>query len=168
MAENGYISIGKITGVHGLHGNLKVYSYAESTDLFSKGKQILLKGKNGENSVEVRAAKPYKKGVLLSINGVDDINSAETFIGSDILISRSELPELEEDEYYWFEIIGLNVFSSEGDFLGTVRSIFPTGSNDVYVVKKNNRETLIPALESVIVSIDLEERSMVVDLPEGL
>lgn len=169
MEEDRYISVGKITGLHGLQGNLKVYSYSDSLDPFEVGCSIWLRNTGGaEKSYTIRTAKPYKKGLLLTLVGVADVNAAEKLVGSELLVSRDLLPELDDDEYYWFEIIGLQVFSEEGDFLGTVKSIFPTGSNDVYVVKKKGQELLIPALESVVLSVDLDRRSMTVDLPEGL
>ncbi len=169
MAEEKYISIGKISGVHGLHGNLKVHSYSDSLDAYESGCSIVLRSVAGaEKSYTISKAQPHKKGVLLTLKEIADINAAEKLVGSDLLVSRSLLPELDDDEYYWFEIIGLQVFSEAGESLGTVKSIFPTGSNDVYVVKKKGVEVLIPALESVIVSIDLDRNSMTVNLPEGL
>ena len=169
MAEEKYISIGKITGVHGLHGNLKVYSYSGSLDAYEAGCPMLLRNAAGvEKSYIVSTVKPYKKGVLLTLKGVADIDAAEKLVGSELLVSKALLPELEGDEFYWFEIIGMQVFSESGEFLGTVKSIFPTGSNDVYVVKKKGTEIMIPALESVILSIDPDRNSMTVDLPEGL
>jgi len=169
MAEEKYISIGKITGVHGLHGNLKVYSYSGSLDAYEAGCPMLLRNAAGvEKSYIVSTVKPYKKGVLLTLKDVADIDAAEKLVGSELLVSKALLPELEGDEFYWFEIIGMQVFSESGEFLGTVKSIFPTGSNDVYVVKKKGTEIMIPALESVILSIDPDRNSMTVDLPEGL
>jgi len=169
MAEEKYISIGKITGVHGLHGNLKVYSYSGSLDAYEAGCPMLLRNVAGvEKSYIVSIVKPYKKGVLLTLKDVADIDAAEKLVGSELLVSKALLPELEGDEFYWFEIIGMQVFSESGEFLGTVKSIFPTGSNDVYVVKKKGTEIMIPALESVILSIDPDRNSMTVDLPEGL
>jgi 16S rRNA processing protein RimM len=78
------------------------------------------------------------------------------------------LPELDEDTYYWFELIGIEVYTTEAEYLGRIASIFPTGSNDVYVVKDQKKEILVPALESVVVGIDLEQKIMRVRLPEGL
>jgi 16S rRNA processing protein RimM len=93
---------------------------------------------------------------------------AEALIGADMFIPETELPALDEDTYYWFELIGLEVYTTEEDYLGRITSIFETGSNDVYVVKDKKREVLIPALESVVIDIDLELKRMRVDLPEGL
>lgn len=169
MVDDDYILIGHINGVHGLHGNLKVYSYADSMELFDPGSTVLIREPSVPGKVyTVVSSKPYKKGLLLSVDGIPDISSAEKLVGSEIWIARDQLPETDDDEFYWFEIIGLSVFSREGISLGHVASIIPTGSNDVYVVENKGEELLIPALESVIVSIDLGEGTMTVDLPEGL
>ncbi len=89
-------------------------------------------------------------------------------IGGELFIPQSELPELDEDTYYWFDLIGIEVYTKTEEFLGRIESIIETGSNDVYVVKKHKKEVLIPALESVVLEIDLEHKRMQVDLPEGL
>lgn len=169
MAERNFIPIGKITGVHGLRGNVKVYSYAESLETFEPGLEICIRQKGrAEERVTVRRAGAHKKGILLSFNEVQTIDEAEKLVGGELLIARSNLPELEEGTYYWFEIIGLKVYTVSGEYLGVVKSIFPTGSNDVYVVKDGSKETLIPALKSVLVSVSPQEGLMKVELPEGL
>lgn len=169
MTEDKYIAIGKITGVHGLHGNLKVHSWSDSPDIWENDSPILIRSADGvEKSYTIDSARPYKKGVLMKLEEVADINAAERLIGSELLVLRKELPELDDDEYYWFEIIGMEVYTTDSEYLGRIDSIFPTGSNDVYVVKKKGMETLVPALESVIISVDPDKNIMTVDLPEGL
>jgi 16S rRNA processing protein RimM len=78
------------------------------------------------------------------------------------------LPGLEVNTYYWEDIIGLSVYAEDGVFLGRVESIIQTGSNDVYVVKDGKSEILVPAMESVVLKIDLDQKRMKVNLPEGL
>ncbi len=173
MAEEDYVLIGQITGVHGLHGNLKVNSHTESLDLYKTGEKLLIRGKNlpprlGDSCLTIQGVSPYKRKILLKFHEIDDIDSAERLIGADIFISREKFPELDEGEYYWVDIIGLSVFTVKGECLGKVTSIFPTGSNDVYVVKGHGDERFIPALESVIKSVDLDNGTMTVELPEGL
>jgi len=173
IAEEDYVLIGKITGVHGLHGNLKVSSHTESLDLYTKGEKLLIRGSKLPEGVSnsyftIQSAAPYKKKILLRFDEINDINSAERLIGADIFIPREKFPELEEGEFYWVDIIGLSVFTTADEPLGRVISIFPTGSNDVYVVKGEGDEILIPALESVVKTIDLEAGTMTVELPEGL
>ncbi len=75
---------------------------------------------------------------------------------------------MDEDVHYWFDLIGIDVYTIEGDHLGRIESIIETGSNDVYVVKDGSTEVLIPALGSVVLNIDTEHNRMEVDLPEGL
>lgn len=173
MKKNGFISVGKIVGVHGLNGTSKVYSYAESLAVFQANGSILLRNPSGqEKKYEIKWAKPHTRVILLALKGVTNRNQAEKLIGCELYIDKAKLPELEESTYYWFDIIGLSVFTLDENYLGRVESIIPTGSNDVYVVKNPDKdeknEVLIPALESVILEIDLKRQVMRVDLPEGL
>ena len=169
MSRDDYILIGQIKGIHGLHGNMKVAFFTESMDVYGKGVSILIRSPSRPGRCfTIKAAKPYRKGLLLSVDGISDISMAEMLVGSEIYLEKSLLPEPEEGEYFWFDIIGLSVITQDGETLGKVKSIFPTGSNDVYVVEGNGEERLIPALESVILSIDLDSCTMIVDLPEGL
>jgi 16S rRNA processing protein RimM len=118
----------------------------------------------------VRQAKPHKRNVLLSLRGIENCDDAKALVGSEIFIRKKELPELDDGTYYWFEIIGLEVLTIDNRYLGCVESIIETGSNDVYVVKDPGKgsEILIPALETVVDKIDLDAKTMWVDLPEGL
>jgi 16S rRNA processing protein RimM len=89
-------------------------------------------------------------------------------IGAELFIARDELPELEEDSYFWFDLIGMAVYTTADEYLGRIESIIETGSNDVYVVQDHKKEVLIPALESVVIAIDTKAKRMQVILPEGL
>ena len=167
--KKGYVLIGKIVGVHGLKGTNKFKSYAESLSVFYPGQSILIRdNRNRETSVELDWIKSHTGTPLISFKGVTDRDRAEALIGAELFIPETELPELDEDTYYWFELIGIEVYNTQEDYLGRITSIFPTGSNDVYVVKNKTKELLIPALESVVIDIDLELKRMRVDLPEGL
>lgn len=173
MQKDGFILIGKIVGVHGVQGNLKVYSYAESLSVFEPGGSILAVNPQGlEQTHTIKWVKPHHRVLLLSLEGIESRNLAEILIGSELFIEKARLPELEDESYYWFDLIGISVFTSDGDYIGRIESIMPTGSNDVYVVKNpdkdHDNEVLIPALESVVLEIDLEHKTMRVDLPEGL
>jgi 16S rRNA processing protein RimM len=150
-----------------------VHSYAESPSIFKPGTRMRLRLAEGrEQDFEIEWSKPHRNIILMAFTGVTDRNQAETIIGSEILLTRATLPDTEEGTYYWFDIIGLAVYHVDERYLGCVASIFPTGSNDVYVVKDPARdptyEVLIPAIDSVVVEIDLEKKTMRVDLPEEL
>ena len=146
-------------------------SYAESLSLFEPEIRLLFQNPDGsEKFFTVEWVKPHTKTALLSLNEIENRDQAERFIGADIYIEKTLLPEPEADTFYWFDIIGLSVYTCEGLFLGQVDSILPTGSNDVYVVThpESKKELLIPALASVVQSIDLDSQTMEVTLPEGL
>jgi 16S rRNA processing protein RimM len=167
------LSIGKIVGVHGLKGVLKVFSYAESTTRYTSGMPLHLKDSQGNECVlKVVWAKSHSKTILLFLEGINNRDQAEELVGSELFIEKSELEVLEEGTYYWTDLMGLSVYSLAGDCLGVLTAIVQTGSNDVYVVKKmegtTETEVLIPALASVVREIDLVQRVMRVDLPEEL
>ena len=173
MDNSHLLSIGKIIGVHGLNGVLKVFSYAESTARYTSGMPLHLKDSHGNGFVlKVIWAKPHSKTILLSLEGIKNRDQAQELVGSELFIEKAALDVLEEGTYYWTDLLGLSVYGMAGDYLGEVSSIVQTGSNDVYVVKRmdgtTEKEVLIPALASVVREIDLDQRIMRVDLPEGL
>lgn len=168
-----FLAVGKIVGAHGVKGNLKICSYAESISVFKPGGSIIVRrAGNIEINHTIKWAKPHGKSILLSFKDIENRNAAEILVGSELFIERTALPELEEGVYYWVDIIGLSVFTADNRYIGHVESIMATGSNDVYVVKdpnkENNNEILIPAIESVVLDIDFEHKRIRVDLPEGL
>ena len=175
MEPDAVVLIGKIVGAHGLHGTCKVVSFAESVSIFSTNRSIILRRPDGEErTCAVQWSKQHSRCILLALEGVTDRDQAETLVGCELLIPRSSLPEPEDGSYYWFDLIGLSVYTTDGRFLGRLESIFPTGSNDVYVIRpelEDNRpgeELLIPEIESVVREIDLDRKLMRVDLTEDM
>jgi 16S rRNA processing protein RimM len=167
--QNNLLVLGKIAGTHGLKGDLKIFSYSGEMDSFAVGNSIFAKTPDGQlETLTIKRVKPHKKGFLIAFQGLDHINKAEPLVGSELSIKKTDLPELEDGTYYWHQLVGLEVFSIQEDYLGKVVSIIETGSNDVYVVQDGKKEILIPALEWVVLTVDLASGRMVVDLPEGL
>ena len=163
------IRIGEVVGVHGLQGAVKIRSHADSPRPFETGSVLHFEKADGQHRMLVAAwVKPHGKRLLLSLEGVDDRSSAEALVGSGIWVDKATLPDLEDGTYYWFELIGLAVYTPQGQYLGTLETVLPTGSNDVYVVRDGDEEILIPALASVVQVIDTDQRRMEVILPEGL
>lgn len=184
VAVKSLFVIGQITGVHGLKGYVKVRSFADSSEIFAPGRSVLL-GISQENSseshvrdghemaeqqgqwYEIERVNPHKKGLIIMFGGVDR-STAETLVGQMIFMPREALPELEEDTYYWEDLIGLKVNDIQSGYLGVIDHVMSTGSNDVFVVKGVQGEILVPALAWVVLSVDLDRQEMTVDLPEGL
>jgi 16S rRNA processing protein RimM len=168
-----FLLIGKITGLHGIRGGLKVVSYAETPDIFEADVSFLVVDATGQTHTRtIEWVKPHKRGLLFSFHEIQDRDAAETLLQAEIYMKKADLPLLEEDTYYWFELEGLSVVDTDGKYLGRIESIFSTGSNDVYVVKNEAEgagcELLLPALASVVRSVDLDQGYMTVELPEGL
>ncbi|MCK4389763.1 MAG: 16S rRNA processing protein RimM [Desulfobacterales bacterium] len=169
MREDALIPIGKVAGTHGVKGYLKVSSYAESIDSFAPGKELFLRRKGKPIvSFRIESAHPHKRGILLALEGIASVDVAKEWVGYELCVDKTTLPEPEEATYYWHQIIGLEVFTVDDRRLGRVAAIFPTGSNDVYVVRDGKKEVLVPAIDSVVVDIDLTHEILRVDLPEGL
>lgn len=163
------LPIGKIVGVHGVKGTLKIHSYAESLKIFQPGAMISVSTADGrEKDFEIDWIKPHSRGALLALNNISDRDQAKTLVGAELQIERATLPELDNGVFYWYELIGLQVFTIDDRYIGRLESIIETGANDVYVVKNEDREILIPALESVVQTIDIKANLMRVELPDGL
>ena len=161
-------SIGKITGVHGLDGNLKVWSFAHSIETFSPGCSVFLirSGKESKKKFTILKALPHKKGILLLLKGIENRNLAENLIGYEICIERDQLPALDEDNWYWQDLVGLDVFDHTRGFIGKVKELFATGAHDILVVVRNQNETLVPMHKHFVKSIDANKKIITVNLPE--
>lgn len=169
MDNEDILLIGKIVGIHGMKGYLKVYSFDGTMDLFIPGSQVRVKsGINGINRLTVRDVQPYKNILRILFEEIADRDQAEKMAGADLLLQRSELPEPEEGSWYWHDLIGMAVYDLGGLYLGQVENLFETGSNDVLVVKNGEEEILIPVTASIVCKVDLEQQKINVDLPEGL
>ena len=163
-----YLAIGKVLKPWGLKGAVRVYSYAESIESFHRISELLVQGKDGTTVLSLEEAKKHKKGVLLKFKGRDRIEDVEDLAGLTLYMDKKELPGLEGDEYYWHELIGMEVRTDSGKPVGTLEKILETGNHDVYVVKQGERETLIPAIRDVIRKVDVPARRMVIHAVEGL
>ncbi|MFB3925276.1 MAG: ribosome maturation factor RimM [Syntrophales bacterium] len=164
-----FLEIGKIVKTHGLKGAMKFISYLESERVLRGIKEVYIKGEaRGEDLFKVKSIK--KKGVhfLLALHGIENPEAAGKLVGRYLLIPAEKLEKLPEGEYYWRDIIGLEVTTEDGRILGIITSVFPTGSNDVYVCKGAGAEILLPAISDVIREIDLKKRRMLVRLMKGL
>jgi len=167
--KSGFVAIGKVVGAHGLKGAVKVYPYSESTAALESGNPILVSDSRGnERFCTVNRVNPGGRVRLVFFDDISDRNLAEALVGSELYFEKARLPDPEDGSFYWFDLIGMSVYTIDDEFLGRLESILETGSNDVYVVKHGDDEILIPALESVVRKIDIKNKLMRVDLPEGL
>ncbi|GAM11426.1 ribosome maturation factor RimM [Geobacter sp. OR-1] len=163
------VLLGKVTGTHGIRGELRISCYSGDCGTLMGLRTFHLRGVRGDLlEAEIASARPQGGRAVVKLKNFDSINDVTHLIGRELVIRRDQLPETEEGEYYWHDLIGLTVISDDGLELGTLAEIFDTGSNDVYVVRNGEREYLIPALEDVVREIDLTGRIMRVTPLEGL
>ena len=168
-----FILVGRITAAHGIRGAVKVQVFSDSPDIYGEGEPIHLSLPDGsERILTIVWAAPHGRGLRLGLSAVNDRNGAESLIGASLFYEKARLPLLEDDTYYWFELVGLTVVDTAGRPLGRLDSIIPTAGHDVYVIRDEQagapRETLVPAIDRVVVAVDLESGTMVVKLPDGL
>jgi 16S rRNA processing protein RimM len=158
------IVIGRVSRPHGTQGEIRIeYFNPDDLQFFSRYQMIFLQGDKGSpQPYRPIAVRPHKKFILALLEGIRTRAEAEQLRGRVVLVDAAELPPLDADEYYWHDILGMRVVTEDGGNVGTITEIFPTRSNDVYVVREGEREVLIPAIKEVVVSIDTKARTMVI------
>ena len=167
--DGDFMEIGEIVKPQGLRGAVKARSYLDSEDILQGLDEVFIR-KAGQAAVphRLRKLQTKKNFFFLELERIQDMDAAAKLVGGRILVPSQRLKKLPEGEYYWHDLIGLKVVTEDGEALGRVESIFPTGSNDVYVCRGGRREILMPAIGDVIREIDIERGIMVVRLLEGL
>lgn len=171
-SEPRFLAIGHVVGVHGIRGELKVELLTQDPHRFSQLERVFV-GLEGQEPVPwaLEAYRLHKGRALLKLAQCNDRSTAETLRGYLIQVPFSEAIPLEENEYYEHQIVDLDVWTVGGEHLGQVVEIIYTGANEVYVVRSvdpQRREILIPAIEGVVLTVDLEASRLVVELPPGL
>lgn len=161
--------VGKVLKPHGVKGLLNVWSYARTIESFLHSEKVFLKQEHQEPvKYTVLDVRPHKNSFLMKVEGVESYEDADSLRDSDILVDKEHLAKNSDGEYYWFELINMKVYLESGRYLGVIQGILPTGSNDVYVVRQDDAEFLIPAIHDVILKIDLNKGEMIIRAIDGL
>jgi len=164
LPNSDYLNAGEISGVFGVKGWVKVYSFTDPRENILRYSPWLLRKNNQTREVKVTKGQRHGHAVVASLEGVHDRDDALSLIGSEILIHKSQLPRPEHGEYYWADLIGLKVETVTGVSLGVVDHLLETGANDVMVVRDGETERLIPFLQQqTVLRIDLDAGLMLVD-----
>ncbi len=175
MDDSAWVVLGSVIGVHGVRGWIKVHSDTQPRENILDYAVWWFKGKEGWKEVRVMESQHTAKNVLALVEGVDDRDTAERLRGTEIAIPRRQLPATEANEYYWTDLIGLEVFGPNDVRFGTVDRLFETGANDVVVItderewavgekRPNGPEILVPWLRpDVVKEVDVERGRIVVD-----
>ncbi|MGB5931603.1 MAG: ribosome maturation factor RimM [Anaerolineae bacterium] len=159
-----YLVVGKVVAPWGTRGELKVAILTDFPDRFRELKRVYL----GDEPWMVEGHRRHGKWVILKLEGCADRNSAEKLRGALVRVPLEEAVPLSEDEYYIYQIVGLEVWTSRGEHLGRVSEVLFTGANEVYVVEGERGQILVPAIEDVIKEVDLEGGRLIVEPLEGI
>ena len=164
-----YLRVGVITTTHGIKGEAKVFPTTDDINRFQELEHVFLDTGKEYLTLEIEGVKYFKQLVILKFKGINDINDIEKYKGKDLLISREDAIELDEDEYFIFDLIDSEVFTEDGNKLGILTEVLSSAANDVYVVKtKDNKEILLPSIKECILDIDITNKKIIVHLMDGL
>lgn len=163
MSEQKQISVGKISGVFGIKGWVKVFSYTEDRANILHYSPWLLKKSGESKTLKVIAGNLQGKVIVAQLEGIDDRDQAADLMGWEIFIHSEQLPKIASDEYYWSDLIGLKVENTQGIDFGVVSGLLETGANDVVIIQ-GDKERCIPFLQGqTIINIDLNLGKILVD-----
>ena len=165
-----FLKVGIITSTHGVHGEVRVFPTTDDVKRFKKLKEVLLDTeKEGMLPLRIRGVKFSRQFAILHFEGYDNPNDIEKYKGKSLFVSRENAVPLEKDEYYIADLIGIEVFTGEGERIGILKEVMQNPANDVYIVEQENgEELLLPAIKQCILSIDIKEMVMKVRRPEEL
>lgn len=162
------LKVGVITTTHGVRGEVKVYPTTDP-ERYLDLEYVLLDTGRELRRLDISNVKFFKNLVILKFKGIDNINDIEMYKQRELWVPRDEAQELEEDEYYIGDLIGMEVLLEDESVFGTLKDVMETGANDVYVVEtKEGQEVLLPAIKECILDVDVENNTMTVHLMKGL
>ena len=164
-----FLEIGQIVNSYGLKGQMKIVPFTDDITRYNELKTIYIEVNKQLKEYKIEQIKYHKNNVLIKLEGIDDINDTEQFKNCFVKIDRKNAVKLPEDTYFIVDLIGIELFTEENVLLGKIVDVFPTGSNDVYVVKDElGKQILLPAISQVIKKVDISNKKMIVNLIKGL
>ena len=163
------LQVGVISSTHGVCGEVKVFPTTDDVKRFKKLKKVILDTGKEQLPLEIEGVKFFKQFVILKFRGIDNINDIEKYKGTRLLVDREHAVKLKKDEYFIADMIGMDVFTEDGELFGALKDVMETGANDVYIIEMSDgKEVLVPAIKQCILDVDIENRKMVIHLLEGL
>lgn len=163
------LQVGVITQTHGVHGEVKVFPTTDDPERFLDLEYVFLDTGREKKKLTIQSVKFFKQFVILKFKGINNINDIEKYKRCSLLVDRENAVELEDDEYFIADMIGMNVLTEDGEIFGTLKDVIETGANDVYIINsKKHGEVLIPAIKECILDVNVKEGRMLVHLMDGL
>ncbi|WP_068774601.1 ribosome maturation factor RimM [Paenibacillus sp. FJAT-26967] len=164
-------TVGTIVNTHGLRGELKIVPHTDFPEQrYADGSKLIIEDAKGKHiPVTVKTSRLHKNMYIVQFKEFANINEVEPLKGSLLKVEERYLDDLEDDEYYYHEIIGCRVITEEGEELGLIQEILTPGANHVWVVgRPNKKQLLLPVIDDVVLDVDVKEKVVTVHLLEGL
>lgn len=163
------LQVGVISSTHGIKGEVKVFPTTDDANRFKQLTEVILDTGKEQLHLEIQGVKFFKQFVILKFKGIDNINDIEMYKGKSLLVDRDHAVKLAKNEYFVADMIGLTVYTDDGNAFGTLKDVLETGANDVYVIEtKEQSEVLVPAIKECITNVDIAAGKMVIHLLDGL
>ncbi|CAH2212960.1 ribosome maturation factor RimM [Tepidibacter aestuarii] len=163
-----YFKIGQIVKVQGLKGEMRVYPLTDYKERFEEIDWVYISD-DKETKYEIEKVRYKGNVVILKIKGIDSINDAEKLMKKYLRIPRENARELEDDEYFISDLIGIKAYTVGGEYIGVLDEVLQTAANDVYLIKNDeNKEILIPAIKKFVPELSIEDKKMIIDPIEGM
>lgn len=163
------LQVGVISSTHGIRGEVKVFPTTDDVKRFKKLKKVILDTGREHLPLEVESVKFFKQFAIVKFKGIDNINDIEKYKGKSLLVDRENAVKLRKDEYFIADMIGLQVYTEDGEAFGVLKDVLETGANDVYIIDSQKYgEVLVPAIKQCILDVDIEGQKMTIHLMEGL
>ncbi|MCX8022589.1 MAG: ribosome maturation factor RimM [Syntrophorhabdaceae bacterium] len=156
-----YVPIGRITSAHGVKGEVKFYYYNEKKEVFYSYTSFFIQKDGLWFELKPVSKRPYKNVFIIKFKGLERLEDVESLIKNELYVRKKDLPKLDEDEYYVYELVGMEVFDEDGEKIGTVSGIIRTGSNDCLDIK-GHKDILVPMVEEYIISIDRKHSRVII------
>lgn len=165
-----HVLVAKVTKPHGIKGEIKVYSYSDDPESFEVYNSLVFVDTVSGSAQEIKLSRSRVQGssAVLILAGVSNRNDAEDLVNCEVWVAEDQLPELADDEFYWNDYKGMDVYTDKGFHLGQVVSLMATGAHDILVVSGRGHEYMIPVKEEFLVEVNDAEGKIVIDPPEGL
>ena len=164
-----FLKAGVISSTHGVRGEVKVFPTTSEPERFKYLRKVYLDTGRERMELEIAGVKFFKQFAILKFRGIDNINDIEKYRGCSLWVAREDAVPLEEDEYYIGDLIGMQVFTEDGNAFGTLKDVMETGANDVYIIETEaHGEVLVPAIHDCILDVDVEQKTMKIHLLPGL
>ena len=163
------LQVGAITQTHGLRGEVKVFPTTDDAKRFKKLKEVILDTGKEKMVLEIESVKFFKQFVILKFKGFDDINDIERYKGKSLYVTRENAVKLKKDEYFIADLIDIQVYDENDEYMGVLKDVIVTGANDVYeIALEDGRMLLLPAIKQCVLDVDMEQRKMKVHVLDGL